>query len=244
MFSNVNVRERVLRESASVCSSNNDLVLHYITLKLVLESYFNKRRNSLMSSDQCVKHPKHMGVNSLWTILEPTVTATSLETIRNKRLAIDCSIWLYQFTHRPALEGFFSRILKLLFFNSFPLFVFDGAPPILKKQTIAKRNLYRNKSTFSLSSKNRVQKDDYLLPSSPVVSTLKIDPHFATDFELNVHQETLETVQDEFKKIKELKQSSRYRSNINLQADPLEFSKQQINGLVFRNNVMKQCNYI
>lgn len=38
-----------------------------------------------------------MGVNGLWSLLEPAARPIALETLSGKRLAIDASIWLYQF---------------------------------------------------------------------------------------------------------------------------------------------------
>lgn len=62
-------------------------------------------------------------------------------------LAIDSSIWLYQFqaTMRDKegralvnahLLGFLRRISKLLFYGIKPVFVFDGGAPVLKRNTI------------------------------------------------------------------------------------------------------------
>lgn len=92
-----------------------------------------------------------MGVKSLWELLEPVGRPTPLETLESKRLAIDSSIWLYQFqaTMRDKSSGkalvnahvlgFLRRITKLLFFGIKPVFVFDGGAPELKRRTIANR---------------------------------------------------------------------------------------------------------
>ncbi|KIK41973.1 hypothetical protein CY34DRAFT_172258 [Suillus luteus UH-Slu-Lm8-n1] len=73
-----------------------------------------------------------------------------LETIEGKALAIDSSIWIYQFqaTMRDKdgralvnahVLGFFRRICKLLFYGIRPVFVFDGGAPALKRNTIIER---------------------------------------------------------------------------------------------------------
>jgi 5'-3' exonuclease len=70
-----------------------------------------------------------------------------LETIEGKAMAIDSSIWIYQFqaTMRDKdgralvnahLLGFLRRICKLLFYGIKPVFVFDGGAPALKRMTI------------------------------------------------------------------------------------------------------------
>lgn len=38
-----------------------------------------------------------MGVNGLWHLLTPVARPVAVETLANKRLAIDTSLWLYQF---------------------------------------------------------------------------------------------------------------------------------------------------
>jgi DNA excision repair protein ERCC-5 len=62
-------------------------------------------------------------------------------------LAIDSSIWIYQFqaTMRDKdghalvnahVLGFLRRISKLLFYGIKPVFVFDGGAPTLKRSTL------------------------------------------------------------------------------------------------------------
>lgn len=38
-----------------------------------------------------------MGVNSLWDILGPSARPVRLEALSRKKLAVDASIWIYQF---------------------------------------------------------------------------------------------------------------------------------------------------
>ena len=95
-----------------------------------------------------------MGVNGLWTVLQPCARPIKLETLNKKRLAVDASIWIYQFLkavrdkegnalRNSHVVGFFRRICKLLFFGIKPVFVFDGGAPALKRQTIAARKRRR-----------------------------------------------------------------------------------------------------
>lgn len=107
-----------------------------------------------------------MGVKSLWDLLTPlgrpvlygssfcqvrgnAENVTRLETMEGKALAIDSSIWIYQFqaTMRDKegkalvnahVLGFLRRICKLLFYGIKPVFVFDGGAPALKRNTIVR----------------------------------------------------------------------------------------------------------
>ena len=110
-----------------------------------------------------------MGVKSLWKLLTPVGRPVlyfflvalssqiflltffkSLETLEGKVLAIDSSIWIYQFQAtmrdndgRVILNahvlGFLRRICKLLFWGIKPVFVFDGGAPVLKRSTIVRQ---------------------------------------------------------------------------------------------------------
>ncbi|KAF8969210.1 hypothetical protein BDZ97DRAFT_270879 [Flammula alnicola] len=91
-----------------------------------------------------------MGVKSLWTLLTPVGRPVMLETAEGKAMAIDSSIWIYQFqaTMRDKdgralvnahVLGFLRRISKLLFYGIKPVFVFDGGAPALKRSTLNER---------------------------------------------------------------------------------------------------------
>ncbi|KAI1205369.1 PIN domain-like protein [Annulohypoxylon truncatum] len=95
-----------------------------------------------------------MGVNGLWTVVQPCARPTNLATLNRKRLAVDASIWIYQFLkavrdkegnalRNSHVVGFFRRICKLLWFGIRPVFVFDGGAPALKRQTIKSRKQRR-----------------------------------------------------------------------------------------------------
>ncbi|KAI0925793.1 hypothetical protein AcW1_008124 [Taiwanofungus camphoratus] len=101
-----------------------------------------------------------MGVKSLWSLLDPVGRPVLLETMEGKAMAIDSSIWIYQFqaTMRDKegrglvnahVLGFLRRICKLLFYGIKPVFVFDGGAPALKRATIAERK--KKKSGAALS---------------------------------------------------------------------------------------------
>lgn len=95
-----------------------------------------------------------MGVNGLWQVLQPCARPTNLATLNRKRLAVDASIWIYQFLkavrdkegnalRNSHVVGFFRRICKLLWFGIKPVFVFDGGAPALKRATLQGRRRRR-----------------------------------------------------------------------------------------------------
>ena len=95
-----------------------------------------------------------MGVTGLWTVVQPCARPIKIETLNKKRLAIDASIWIYQFLkavrdkegnalRNSHVVGFFRRICKLLFIGIKPVFVFDGGAPLLKRETIGRRKARR-----------------------------------------------------------------------------------------------------
>ncbi|KAF3764514.1 PIN domain-like protein [Cryphonectria parasitica EP155] len=95
-----------------------------------------------------------MGVQGLWQVLSPSARPTNLATLNRKRLAVDASIWIYQFLkavrdkegnalRNSHVVGFFRRICKLLWFGIKPVFVFDGGAPALKRATLQGRRRRR-----------------------------------------------------------------------------------------------------
>ena len=73
-----------------------------------------------------------MGVIGLWGLIEPAGKAVPLESLENKILAVDVSIWLNQSVKgyrdksgnavaNAHLLGLFHRISKLLFYKVFHL---------------------------------------------------------------------------------------------------------------------------
>jgi DNA excision repair protein ERCC-5 len=97
-----------------------------------------------------------MGVTGLWTVVQPCARPIKIEALNKKRLAIDASIWIYQFLkavrdkddggaqqRSSHVVGFFRRVCKLLFIGIRPVFVFDGGAPALKRATINARKRRR-----------------------------------------------------------------------------------------------------
>ncbi|XP_075992652.1 rad2 superfamily protein mus201 [Anticarsia gemmatalis] len=114
-----------------------------------------------------------MGVTGLWRLIEPAGKPVPVETLENKVLAVDISIWLHQMVKgyqdakgaplpNAHLMGLFQRLCKLLYFRIKPVFVFDGGFPELKKETIAKRQDHKAKYN---SESERIKRELALLLS-------------------------------------------------------------------------------
>ncbi|CAN0345968.1 unnamed protein product [Lampetra planeri] len=91
-----------------------------------------------------------MGVKGLWTLLDSTGRPVDLESLKGKVLAVDVSIWMNQAVRgvrdrhgnpikAAHLVTLFHRVCKLLFYGIKPVFVFDGAAPLLKRRTLDER---------------------------------------------------------------------------------------------------------
>ncbi|XP_023947021.2 DNA excision repair protein ERCC-5 [Bicyclus anynana] len=122
-----------------------------------------------------------MGVTGLWRLIEPAGKPVPVETLENKVLAVDISIWLHQMVKgyqdakgaplpNAHLMGLFQRLCKLLYFRIKPVFVFDGAFPELKKETIAKRQ--DNKSKYNSQSEKLKREIALLLGKKTAISAL------------------------------------------------------------------------
>ena len=88
-----------------------------------------------------------MGVHHLWSILEPSKTEESIEKLRDKTLCIDLSLWICEAQGtkglkdqlKPYLRNVFFRTMYLASLGVRPVFVVDGVPPEIKRETIGKR---------------------------------------------------------------------------------------------------------
>jgi DNA excision repair protein ERCC-5 len=125
---------------------------------------------------------RNMGVKDLWQLLAPVGRRVSIETLDGKALAIDMSIWLTQFIkamrdeegkmiRNAHLIGTLRRILKLLFHKIRPIFVFDGATPILKHVVVQRRRKVHERQVIishcrilmiSFLSRNRIEELQYI----------------------------------------------------------------------------------
>ena len=106
-----------------------------------------------------------MGIKNLLKLINmypDLIEEKEKEVFKNKKIAIDISILLYQFvisvrntgsdlTNKKGeltshILGLFNKTIRLLENNIIPVFVFDGKPPDLKKKVLDVRRSIRKKA--------------------------------------------------------------------------------------------------
>ena len=104
-----------------------------------------------------------MGVQHLWSILEPAKTEENIENLRDKTLCIDLSLWICEAQGtkglkdqlKPYLRNVFFRTLYLASLGVHPVFVVDGVPPEIKRETIVKRLQARGEHVVNNTQKQK-----------------------------------------------------------------------------------------
>ncbi|KAG9089268.1 DNA repair protein rad2, partial [Ceratobasidium sp. 370] len=196
-----------------------------------------------------------MGVKQLWTLLAPVGRPVPLETLEGKILAIDSSIWLYQFqaTMRDK-DGHLSGPLLVL-----PGKHNDPPPKVsLPKPSTSSTTKNPASSTSPSKKKNFQEHDPYRLPELETSLTERVatnDPRLATDEELRAYVSHLRPDDPEFHDLPadvqyeilgELRLKSRTTSHRRLQKmlrqskTPMDFSVAQIKNLGQRNRLTQE----
>jgi len=127
----------------------------------------------------------------------------SLEQLKWKRLAVDGNNMLYQFLSvvrlpdgsplrdsrgdiTSHLAGLAFRITRLIAeYRILPVFAFDGKPPVLKANEIAKRDEMRKK--YALEWREALERRDYAKAFSKAVMTAKLTKHMVDDAKTLLH---------------------------------------------------------
>ena len=70
-----------------------------------------------------------------------------LSELKNKKISVDISIYLYHFERNGNLiDGIYDMINIFKFYNIIPVFIFDGKPPNEKKYILQERNKQKEKN--------------------------------------------------------------------------------------------------
>ena len=144
-----------------------------------------------------------MGVHGLWKLVEATGEAVPLDNLRGLTVAVDASVWLFQFIKAlglvrrssPHILGFFRRICKLLFIGAKPVFVFDGEAPVLKMRT-RKRRIDRRKRAehHESASKDALLKAklrEYAIKAVSTEKDTRTDPELVNAVYMDLNSDVL-----------------------------------------------------
>lgn len=96
-----------------------------------------------------------MGVKGLWRMIK---NCAELESPANKTLAVDISIWIHHYKDMQEKDIVFhisKRIIKLLYHNIKPVFIFDGKPNEMKRRVLNERKRVNNEKLISDIIHNR-----------------------------------------------------------------------------------------
>ncbi|KAJ1611200.1 flap endonuclease 1 [Cryptosporidium canis] len=129
-----------------------------------------------------------MGIKGLTKFLADnapkSIQFQSLGSLLGKKVAIDASMWIYQFLaairegqqwgnltnssgeSTSHISGMLSRTTRLLESGIKPVFVFDGAPPEIKKDELAKRSERREKALAELEKAQDIGDEELIKKQS------------------------------------------------------------------------------
>ena len=81
----------------------------------------------------------------------------TLDDLRNKKIAIDISIYMYDYKSRgDFIEFIYKMVLELISRDITPVFVFDGKPPPEKKLLLAKRRREKSEAYCEIETLNKL----------------------------------------------------------------------------------------
>lgn len=98
-----------------------------------------------------------MGIPNLYSFLQKhsslALCDISMSCLYGKKLAIDISIYLYKFLKKDCLiENLFTLLALFRQYHIYPIFVFDGKPPLQKQKVILERKRQRRIAQMALES--------------------------------------------------------------------------------------------
>ena len=111
-----------------------------------------------------------MGIKGLNTFIKKIcpecMSLNNISKYNGKTFAIDASILLYKFRYMAHINeslyitGLLNRIHYYLINNIIPVFVFDGVPPIEKKETLKKRSNIKQKIKSKIEALESIDSND------------------------------------------------------------------------------------
>jgi len=108
-----------------------------------------------------------MGIRNFNVIVkkhaQDSVSERPIQDYHGKKMAIDCAILLYKYRYAAKhnenchISGFMNRVKYYLSNGVTPVFVFDGAPPAAKKNTLTKRQNLKKKIQDKIDTLKQIE---------------------------------------------------------------------------------------
>ena len=118
-----------------------------------------------------------MGIQYLNTYIKKNVTNNaivelSLETLKNKTIAVDISIYLYKYlAENELIENIYQMLSIFYYYKIYPIFVFDGKPPNEKINFINKKNKEKYEAKIKYNNL-KLELDNELNDKKNIIETM------------------------------------------------------------------------
>ena len=135
-----------------------------------------------------------MGIKDLKLLIKKncpqSITHINYNDLRNKTIAIDTSIYLYKFKYgnNNFLLNFIKQIFKFKEFDIIPIYIFDGKPPLEKRDVIDNRK--------ELKRKKYERKEEIEQKLEEYKNIIK-----DTNDKVSLYEENTKILEDELKKL-------------------------------------------
>ena len=147
-----------------------------------------------------------MGIRNLNKYLlnccKTSIKNIHLSHLKNKKIAVDISIYMYHFERNGILiEGINEMINIFKHYNIIPLFVFDGKPPDEKRNVLDKRKKEKEQKKEQLDDLTKIINEDETTETEKVYLLNKIK---------NIKKQIVSINQTKIQQIKHIIQSNNY----------------------------------
>ena len=89
------------------------------------------------------------------------LTKVHFSSLKNKKLAIDISIYLYKYQlENTLIESIYLMISQFRMYNIIPVFIFDGKPPAEKRELLRERKEKKREAEERYNQLHELLNDD------------------------------------------------------------------------------------
>jgi flap endonuclease-1 len=171
-----------------------------------------------------------MGIKNLNVLFKKYVkngiSVQNLDTLSDKIIAIDLSIYLYKFQYGGGnyLKKFLDQIINFWKYGITPVYIFDGIPPTEKSETLQKRKITKKKTENDMNSLA-----DIIVQQKNLFQKKQIELRFSSDEEKTEELSVeLSEIKDNLKK-HETALKKKQKSYINITINDINNCKKLFN---------------